>query len=253
MLASGGAPDLSTVLRFANSDGGFSYWDDPAPRRSNYYVTLRVAHLLAAAKTRGMKLPAEIDIDAHALLHRQGLGKPRERTCRPTRLYVLSLYGRNEKARADALAQQGDEIGVFGYGFLGLSYQAMGDTRAAQAVLTRLKNFVRVGTRTVTLVGTVNDWFWYGGNLQAKALLLMLYARLQPDSQLVLGLANDLLASNSTGYWENTSNAGWVLQAFSEIVTRGERDQRRFHGQREAGQRGAGAQRGSRASPAPRS
>ena len=78
-------------------------------------------------------------------------------------LYVLTMYGRNEKARADSLAQQGDEIGVFGYGFLGLSYQAMGDTRAAQRVLTRLKNFVRVGTRTVTLVGTVNDWLWYGG------------------------------------------------------------------------------------------
>jgi hypothetical protein len=49
----------------------------------------------------------------------------------------------------------------------------------------------------------------------------MLYARVQPDSQLVLGLANDLIASNNTGHWENTSNAGWVLQAFSEIVTRG--------------------------------
>ena len=81
-----------------------------------------------------------------------------------------------------------------------------------------MKNFVRVGTRSVTLVGTVNDWFWYGGDLQAKALLLMLYARLQPDSQLVLGLANDLLAANSSGYWGNTSNAGWVLQAFAEMM-----------------------------------
>jgi uncharacterized protein YfaS (alpha-2-macroglobulin family) len=80
---------------------------------------------------------------------------------------------------------------------------------------------VRVGTRTVTLVGTVNDWLWYGGDIQAKALLLMLYARIQPGSQLVRGLANDLLASNTTGYWENTSNAGWAIQAFSEIVTRG--------------------------------
>jgi uncharacterized protein YfaS (alpha-2-macroglobulin family) len=43
----------------------------------------------------------------------------------------------------------------------------------------------------------------------------------QPDSQLVLGLANDLLASNGGGHWENTSNAGWVLQAFSEMVNRG--------------------------------
>ncbi|HTP59205.1 MAG TPA: hypothetical protein VMM82_09825, partial [Spirochaetia bacterium] len=134
-------------------------------------------------------------------------------------VYVLSLYGRQEKAKADALAAQGDKIGIFGYGFLGLAYAKMGDTRSAAKILTRMKNFVRVGTRTVTLVGTVNDWFWYGGNIQAKALLLMLYARLQPDSQLVLGLANDLLSANSGGYWGNTSNAGWVLQAFAEMIT----------------------------------
>jgi uncharacterized protein YfaS (alpha-2-macroglobulin family) len=219
MLA-GSAPDLSTIIRFANSDGGFSYWDDPAPRRSNYYVTLRVAHLLAAASARGMKIPPEIDTDA-MISYLDKSWDNRGTYLQAYAVYVLSMYGGNEKERADALVQKGDEIGVFGYGFLGLSYDAMGDKRSAQAVLTRLKNFVRVGTRTVTLVGTVNDWMWYGGNLQAKALMLMLYERVQPDSQLVLGLANDLLASNSTGYWENTSNAGWVLQAFSELVSRG--------------------------------
>ena len=84
---------------------------------------------------------------------------------------------------------------------------------------------MRVGTRSVTLVGTVNDNVFYGGDVQAKALLLMLYARIAPESQLVLGLANDLLESNRTGYWENTSNAGWVLQAFAEMVERqGEKD-----------------------------
>ncbi|MGA2640329.1 MAG: alpha-2-macroglobulin family protein [Spirochaetia bacterium] len=219
-LSGGAAPDLTTVQRFANADGGFSYWDDPAPRRSNYYVTLRVAHLLAAAQSKGMKIPPEIDVDA-MLSWLEKSWENKGTYLQAYALYVLSMYGRSEKAWADTLARQGDKIGVFGYGFLGLSYYATGDTKSAQAVLTRLKNFVRVGTRTVTLVGTVNDWLWYGGGLQAKALLLMLYARVQPDSQLVLGLANDLLASNTTGYWENTSNAGWVLQAFSEIVTRG--------------------------------
>jgi alpha-2-macroglobulin len=220
MLAGAGAPDLATVERFANSDGGFSYWDDPAPRRSNYYVTLRVAHLLAAAREKGMKIPAEIDVQAMLKYLDEGWDK-RGTYLQAYALYVLSRYGQDEKERADSMAQAGDDIGVFGYGFLGLAYEAMGEKRSAQSVLTRLKNFVRVGTRTVTLVGTVNDWLWYGGDLQAKALLLMLYARLQPDSQLVLGLANDLLSSNQTGHWQNTSNAGWVLQAFSEIVTRG--------------------------------
>ena len=176
MLAGGSAADLALVVPFANADGGFSYWNDPAPRRSNYYVTLRVAHLLAAAKARGMKVPSDIDVDAMLDWIDKGWDN-RGTYLQAYALYVMTMYGKNEKARADSLSQQGDDIGVFGYGFLGLSYDAMGDTRAAQAVLTRLKNFVRVGTRTVTLVGTVNDWMWYGGNLQAKALLLMLYAR----------------------------------------------------------------------------
>jgi uncharacterized protein YfaS (alpha-2-macroglobulin family) len=212
--------DLTTLERFANPDGGFSYWDNPAPRRSNYYVSLRVAHLLALAADQGFDIPEKLDTDALLEYLQKRYDSPfMDAYMRSYAVYVFSLYGRKEKAKADALAAQGDRIGIFGYGFLGLAYAKMGDTRSAARILTRMKSFVRVGTRTVTLVGTVNDWFWYGGNIQAKALLLMLYAQLQPDSQLVLGLANDLLAANSGGYWGNTSNAGWVLQAFAEMIT----------------------------------
>jgi alpha-2-macroglobulin len=220
-LAGPGTADLSAVVPFANPDGGFSYWNDPAPRRSNYYVSLRVAHLVAAARERKMKIPAGIDVEALLKYIGDGWQDLRSTYLQSYALYVLSAWGRHEQAKADALASLGDGIGVFGYGFLGLSYDLMGDKKSAQKVLTRLKSFVRVGTRTVTLVGTVDDWLWYGGDLQAKALLLMLYARLQPDSQLVLGLANDLLARSKGGHWQNTSNAGWVLQAFSEVVGRG--------------------------------
>ena len=219
-LTGNAAADLTTLTRFANPDGGFSYWDDPAPRSSNYYVSLRVAHLLAAAKERGLRLPDDIDTDALLTYLNDGW-ENMSTYLQSYAVYVMSLWDQADSKKTDALAALGDKIGVFGYGFLGLAYEQQGNTRAAQAALTRLKNFVRVGTRTVTLVGTVDDWFWYGGNVQAKALLLMLYARLQPDSQLVLGLANDLLATNSTGYWENTSNAAWVLQAFAELIAKG--------------------------------
>jgi hypothetical protein len=213
--------DLTTLARFANPDGGFSFWDNPAPRRSNYYVSLRVAHLLAVAKDRGFQIPDALDTDAlldYLTKGYQKLAELDDTYLQSYAVYVFSLWGRKEKGKADALANQGDKIGLFGYGFLGLAYNGMGEKKAAATILSRMKNFVRVGTRTVTLVGTVNDWFWYGGNIQAKALLLMLYARLQPDSQLVLGLANDLIAANSGGYWGNTSNAGWVLQAFAEMI-----------------------------------
>ena len=222
-LTEKGTADLGTLTRFANQDGGFSYWEDATPRRSSYYVSLRVAHLLYAAKTKGLKIPDGIDVDKLLdYLEERWADLPDQATyLRAYAVYVLAAWGRDPQDKAVELGSRGDEIGVFGYGFLGLAAEAMGNTRSAQAALTRLKSFVRPGTRTVTLVGTVDDWMWYGGDIQAKALLLMLYARLQPDSQLVQGLANDLLASNTSGHWENTSNAGWVLQAFSEIITRG--------------------------------
>jgi uncharacterized protein YfaS (alpha-2-macroglobulin family) len=216
----GGAADLEVIARFANPDSGFSYWDDASPRRSNLYVSLRVAHLLGVARAKGIALPADVDTDA-LLDYIDGQWKDQGPYLQAYSVYVLTLWGRKEPQKLAALARQGDGIGVFGYGFLGLAYDAAGDARSAAAVLDRLRSFVRPGTRTLTLVGTVDDWMWYGGDLQAKALLLMLYARLQPSSQLALGLANDLLAESATGYWENTSNAGWVLQAFSEVIARG--------------------------------
>ncbi len=222
-----GAADLSVLSRFANPDGGFSYWDDPAPRRSNYYVSLRVAHLLAAAKTHGIAIPTDLDRDA-LLSYLDNGWADQDTYLQAYALYVLTSDGRIEREKAAAIAALADKAGVFGYGFLGLSYEAMGNQKSAQAVLSRLKSFIRVGTRTVTLVGTVNDWLWYGGDLQAKALLLMLFTRLQPDSPLVLGLANDLLAANGTGHWENTSNAGWVLQAFAEVIAANRENQSDF-------------------------
>ncbi len=235
-LAGDAKADLTTLERFANPDGGFSYWDDPAPRRSSYYVSLRVAHLLAVAQDRGFDIPEKLDTDALLDYLSKGWEKLNDDSyLQSYAVYVFSLFGRMEKDKADALAARGDEIGIFGYGFLGLAYDGMGDRRAAAKILTRMKNFVRVGTRTVTLVGTVNDWFWYGGNIQAKALLLMLYARLQPDSQLVLGLANDLLTANASGYWGNTSNAGWVLQAFAQLICPEQGGGGELHGAGEAG------------------
>ncbi|HVP19824.1 MAG TPA: MG2 domain-containing protein [Spirochaetia bacterium] len=228
-LAGDSKPDLVTLERFANPDGGFSYWDDPAPRRSNYYVSLRVAHLLAVAQDRGFEIPEKLDAEALLSYLLKGWERLHDDSyLQAYAVYVFSLYGRHETMKADALAARGDEIGLFGYGFLGLAYENMGNRKPSSRILTRIKNFARVGTRSVTLVGTVNDWFWYGGDVQAKALLLMLYSRIAPDSQLVLGLANDLLTVNSSGYWGNTSNAGWVLQAFSEMISRNKETQADF-------------------------
>jgi len=40
----------------------------------------------------------------------------------------------------------------------------------------------------------------------------------EPRSQIAQGLAEDLLASTRKGYWQNTSNTGWILQAFASYI-----------------------------------
>ncbi len=101
--------DLTTLERFANSDGGFSYWDVPTPRRSSYYVSLRVAHLLAAARDRGFDIPEKLDTDALLEYLSRGYEKLNDTYLQAYAVYVFSLYGRNEKMKADALAGHGGQ------------------------------------------------------------------------------------------------------------------------------------------------
>lgn len=227
---------LAAIARFANPDGGFSYWDGPAPRVSGFYVTLRAAHLLAAARQKGIPTPQGVDAEA-ALSWLAAHYDAQGPYLKSYAVYVWSLHGRKEKALADRLMRETEKADVFVPGFLGLAYQNMGNAAAAQDALARLKNLVRVGTQSVTLAGRTEDRSWYGGDLQAKALLLMLYARLLPDSQMASALAGSLLEENQGGYWGNTSNAGWVLQAFAELLEAGGETETDFTAQAAIGAR----------------
>jgi uncharacterized protein YfaS (alpha-2-macroglobulin family) len=102
--------------------------------------------------------------------------------------------------------------------FIALAYDTLGDTQRAEQMLEQIRGYMRVGTRSLTLTGSVGSWIYYGGELQAKAALLLLYRRLEPRSQIAQALADDLLASTRKGYWQNTSNTGWILQAFAVYI-----------------------------------
>ncbi|MBN1836575.1 MAG: hypothetical protein JW820_12045 [Spirochaetales bacterium] len=219
VAARGIQEELAVLEAYQNDDGGMSFWPDPGFRRSGYYVSLRAAHLL--------HLAAEAGYDADAVLDREALVRYLEeryekqgRYLQAYALYVLALHGRRVSAQAGLLLQHPD-LGLAERALLALSYLAAGERAGAERLLTELRNHYRVGTRSVILVEPQASWTYYGGDLQAKALLLMLYSRLDPDSQIRQALADDLLASARRGYWVNTSNTGWVLQGFAEAIRAG--------------------------------
>ena len=87
------------------------------------------AHLLAAAKSERYEAAGRHRHRCAFRIPRRRWPRRRTHTSRRTRSTSCPPTGRKDGDKADTLAQMGDEIGVFGYGFLGLSYHAMGDTQ----------------------------------------------------------------------------------------------------------------------------
>ena len=228
--------ELAKLPAYQTEEGGFSFWSDPGYRVPDYYVSLRTAHLLRLAESRGYLLPAELDRKAlrRWLLEAYDRQDP---YLKSYALYVLAFDGADVRSRARDLLRAAlpseasggtagaeGRLGVLEQGLLGLACHLLGLPREARQVLASVRNTYRVGTRSVTLTGPVYDGSYYGGEVQAKAVLLMLYQALEPDSQVAQALADDLLAASRKGYWGNTSDTGWVLQAFAGRLDAGERE-----------------------------
>ena len=216
--------ELSALPGYQTGDGGFTYWQDPSHRRSSYYVSARTAHLLALAGERGIPAPAGLDWEALLGYLESGYAQA-EPALKPYALYVLAVCGREVRAEALRAARQTESMGLAGRALLALTLERVGERAPAERLLADLRNYLRVGTRSVTLAGPVDSWYYFGGDTQAKAQLLMLYRRLAPESQITQALADDLLAAQRRGAWLDTSTTGWVLQAFAEYLAgSGERD-----------------------------
>jgi uncharacterized protein YfaS (alpha-2-macroglobulin family) len=215
--------ELAALPLYQTADGGMSFWQDPGYRRSNYYVSLRTAHLLNLAQRGGYDLPDKLNMDS--------LLEYLVREYPPDRPYLQSyaLWVLSERPALRSLVQQKlqqlstgrTDLGVLEQTFVALAYLGLGDRQKAGQLLEQIRGYLRVGTRSVTLTGSVGSWIYYGGQLQTKAALLLLYGRLDPRSQIAQALADDLLASTRKGYWQNTSSTGWVLQAFSAYIDAG--------------------------------
>ena len=216
--------ELAALPLYQNADGGMSFWQDPGYRRSSYYVSLRTAHLLNLVQQRGYDLPEKLDLSS--LLEYLQREYPEDITyLQSYALWVLSEHRAPRsflQRRLQELSAGSSDLGLLEKTFAALAYQTLGDSQKAGQLLDQIRGYMRVGTRSLTLTGSVGSWIYYGGQLQAKAALLLLYGRLEPRSQVVQALADDLLASARKGYWQNTSNTGWILQAFAACIDAGQ-------------------------------
>ena len=132
-------------------------------------------------------------------------------------LYVQSLYGQNIILRAEEYLRNGDKLGLSGYGFLGLAFLENGKHNSARKLLTKIKNFMKVGTQTIDLVETYEKRYYFDSDITNLAFLLMLYDKLDSRSDFVEKITKTLMNRQKGGYWVSTSDTAWVLQALAQV------------------------------------
>ena len=211
--------DLDLWGAYQRSDGGFPFWPVREGVYSSYYATVRAGHLLALARDRGYTIPDGLSVPG--LL--DYLANPPS-SARGNNylmlygLYVRSLLGAGVSGEAARYFARGDEIGISGYGFLGLIYLDQNQDNQAEQCLNRIKQFVRPGTRSVDLTETYESSSFYNSQVEQLALFLMLYSRIDPESDMVTRITNTLMDRQKGGIWKNTADTNWAIQAFTSLL-----------------------------------
>jgi hypothetical protein len=215
--------ELAYILKNQNPDGGFPVWPGG---NTNYYVSIRVAHILKYAQDGGYTLPAGFRLGGLLDFLASHLDDVKAYWSygdwvKLYSLYVQALHGRSLSGRLAVFADKGDKLGLLGYGMLGLAYENTGQRDKAAQVLQRMKNFLRPSTRSVDLTDTEESaWtaFENGSGVSKLSVLLLLLQKLEPGSDMVQRVVTSLTDRQKAGVWHNTDDTTWALQALAQVI-----------------------------------
>ncbi len=198
--------------------GGFPTWPDE--RAANFYVSLRVAHIFFLARENGYRPPALNEDALFSYLTKQAGNVRTGPYLQAYKVYVTALYKRAEKSQVDAMLRSSKDLGLSAYGMAGLAYLALGDKGRASGMLQKMKSFVRPNARSLDITQPVRnrDWWDWDSDIGALSLYLMLSHKLDPRSDMIPRTITTLYERQTAGYWHNTSDTNWALQALAQVI-----------------------------------
>jgi uncharacterized protein YfaS (alpha-2-macroglobulin family) len=210
--------------------GGFPYW--PSRQEPDYYVSLRIAQIIALARGKGIVIPA--GLDTAKLGNYLSAEYQRLQSLRPASpgyyaqsylqvytLYVFSLLGApvDSSKLAEILSRQNVDASVLA--FAGMAYRNLGrDSEAAEAA-RRLRNLMRYTLRGVDITDPLakSRYSYYGNTLEQLALALEFFAAQAPGDELNTRLLHSLLEQKrSGGFWDSTAVTVRVLSAVDALI-----------------------------------
>lgn len=230
---------MAAWAREQHDDGGFPYW--PGGWDTDFYVSLRIAHICAAAQQRGYT-PDDIAVNTKRLTDyiRSQLLANRKALSPYLQAYACFVLAMNNagfdesiltavQARVipqleDYTAQPNDLAAL---ALLSLTYtqrNRAGDAAKAAKCTERIMNACRFTTRSVSLAVPPQQGyrFWYGNDLSLDlALILQSLVKAAPDhsrEDAVRAVLYTLLQRQKGGYWQNTATTAHVLEAVYEYI-----------------------------------
>jgi hypothetical protein len=201
------------------SDGGIytgSYnWK---PYLSDPYISLLAAHFLEYAASRSFKLADAPEL-GKLLVYLDGRAarfKDFDPYFHAYANYVLASGGKADRSYLSKTEDQGDKLGLGGYGLLAEAYLAAGDRGAAARVYKRCKNFVMMGTQSVDLKDSYEVANYWSSGIAELAILLRNAHDLNEDADLVQRIAGSV--GRSSRHWRCLNDDLWTLLGFLPLL-----------------------------------
>jgi len=211
--------ELEELAKMQLADGSFPYW--PGGSYSNYFASLRIAHIAALVKAKGWKIPYALNT-VRLLSYLTTVSNDYYVNSDPFMkgysLWVRAMHGERISAEISAFLKKGDDLGISGWAFAGLAAMELGQKDLAVSTRDRVRRFIRPGTQSLDLTDTYErqDNYW-GYDEDRYALALMLFHSLSPEDDMTTRLAFSLLARQRRGVWNNTVSSFWAILAFGKV------------------------------------
>ncbi|MDR0473504.1 MAG: alpha-2-macroglobulin, partial [Treponema sp.] len=223
--------ELKSWAKAQLSGGGFPYW--PTGTRADFYVSLRIAHIIAIARSKKMDVPSSLNITAlRAYLDREYQDMQKWRSgsssyyyqsyLQSYMLYVLTLLGGRVDPSRFAEILSRDNVDPSALAFAGMGYRALGRNAEAANTAQRLRNLIRMSARGADITDPLdkNRYSYYGGKVEQLALTLQFFVDQYPGDEINTRLLYSLLENKRSGrdFWESTAVTVRVLCAVDALI-----------------------------------
>lgn len=205
------------------SSGGFPYW--PGGDKENYYVSLRIAHIYAAAKKNGYS-DSELSIDIKDLksyLQREQSSSISD-YMKAYSYYVFALLDDHgfDSDLENFTKERKKDLSVTALAGLAWSLKDTSEGKMqAQKCADYIRSYMRPVTRSVDITQPTASGYrgiFYNQRSEQMALIMQLFAELNPQDEMVDRLLFSLLSEQANGYWTNTAVTARVMEAVDTLI-----------------------------------